>query len=265
MENEMKLGLDGQIAVVTGASRGIGAGIAEELAREGMSVVLAGRDEEALANVARSIQSKHGRDTEICSGDLRETLAIRAVVDAAIRRFGKINLVVNCAGATKRGDFFKLTDEDWTDSFAMKFFGYVRMSREAWPHLKKSGGSIVNIAGIGARTPSAEFAIGGSVNSALLNFSKALADLGSVENVRVNAINPGLIQTDRFVRRVDAYAKTHNVSPQEAQIEILKEAGIKRVGTVQEVATLVAYLASDHAAFIHGSAIDIDGGETKGI
>ena len=99
-----------------------------------------------------------------------------------------------------RGDFETLTDEDFQDGFSLKFFGAVRLARAAWPHLRRQSGSIVNIAGTGGRTPGARFTIGGSVNAAMLSFTKALADLGSQDGVQVNAINPGPVRTDRLQR-----------------------------------------------------------------
>lgn len=99
---------------------------------------------------------------------------------AAVTALDSVDVLVNCAGATKRGDFFQLSQEDWSNGFALKFFGAVQLSKVLWPALKRSGGSIVNIAGLGARMPSGDFTIGGSVNSALLNFTKTLSEIGSV-------------------------------------------------------------------------------------
>ena len=119
-------------------------------------------------------------------------------MNAALDAHGAIDIVVNNAGATKRGDFFELTDADWADGFALKFMGAVRLTRAAWPHLKARRGSVLNIIGAGGRTPSAEFTIGGSVNGACLSFTKAVADIGIQDGVQVNAINPGRVKTDRF-------------------------------------------------------------------
>ena len=122
--------------------------------------------------------------------DLREPEAPAAVVAAAVAHFGRLDLLVNNAGATKRGDFLTLSEPDWEDGFRLKFFGAVRGCRAAWPHLQTTHGAIVNIVGIGGRTGTAEFAIGGAVNAALLNLTKVLADRGVRDGVRVNAINP---------------------------------------------------------------------------
>jgi len=117
--------------------------------------------------------------------------AAAAAVKAATNAFGKLDILVNNAGATKRADFFTLTEEDWQDGFALKFHGYVRMTRAAWPHLKSVNGNIVNIVGIGSRAGSAEFTIGAQVNVAILNFTKAMADIGVKDGVRVTRSTPG--------------------------------------------------------------------------
>jgi 3-oxoacyl-[acyl-carrier protein] reductase len=165
----MNLQLSGKVAMVTGASRGIGRAIAQTLAAEGMKVALVARSKDQLEAVARSLQAVSLAQ----AADLREPDAPAAVVAATVARFGQIDLLVNNAGATKRGDFFELTDADWADGFALKFFGAMRCCRSAWPHLKASRGAIVNISGIGGRTGSADFTIGGSVNAAVLNLTKA--------------------------------------------------------------------------------------------
>ena len=150
------------------------------------------------------------------AGDLREPAAVKAAVDAAVAAFGKLDILVNNAGATKRADFFTLTEEDWQDGFALKFHGYVRATRAAWPHLRETRGCIINIVGIGSRAGSAEFTIGGSVNVALLNFTKAMADIGIKDGVRVNAINPGLIETERFSRNIERVSRDRGLDREQA-------------------------------------------------
>jgi len=156
--------LTNRVAIVTGASRGIGSAIATDLARRGAKVVLAARDAQKLGEVVTTIRES-GNECLAFRADLREVDAPQRLAEAAVARFGGIDIVVNNAGATRRGAFLTLTEEDWQDSFALKFFGAVRLVQAAWPHLKARSGSIVNIAGVGGRTPGAEFAIGGSVNA----------------------------------------------------------------------------------------------------
>jgi 3-oxoacyl-[acyl-carrier protein] reductase len=261
----MELQLTGKVALVTGASRGIGAAIAAELAREGMHVCLVARDEGKLHEVARSLTNVSSISTQVLAADLRDPSEPARVIDAAVARFGRLDLLVNNAGATKRADFFSLTEEDWQDGFALKFHGYVRMTRAAWPHLRNNQGSIVNIVGIGSRAGSAEFTIGGSVNVALLNFTKAMADIGIKDGVRVNAINPGLIETDRFARNVERVMHEHAMTREAALAFLLQSHGTKRVGRPDEIGHLTAYLASPVADFMQGTIIDIDGGANRAL
>ena len=191
----------GQSAIVTGSSRGIGAAIAIELARCGARLTLTGRDQAALADVAAAVEKASGTRPPVVPCDLREPPAARQVVEAAVEAHGRIDILVNNAGATKRGDFLALADDDFLDGFALKFHGAVRMTRAAWPQLVSAKGKLVNIVGIGSLTPAKDFTIGGPVNSALINFTKAMADRALGEGVRVNAVNPGHIVTDRLRRR----------------------------------------------------------------
>ncbi|MGE0766306.1 MAG: SDR family oxidoreductase [Hyphomicrobiaceae bacterium] len=254
-----------QSAVVTGSSRGIGAAIAVELARCGARLTLTGRDETAMASVAAEVEKASGARPAMVACDLREPDAAAQVVDAAVKAHGGLHILVNNAGATKRGDFLTLTNDDFLDGFALKFHGTVRMTRAAWPHLVSAKGRLVNIVGIGSLTPAMDFTIGGPVNSALINFTKAIADRGLKDGVRVNAVNPGHIVTDRLRGRVEALAKTKGITYAEAEEISRREHGILRFGTSEEIADLVSFLCSDRATYIHGSTIEIDGGATKGL
>jgi len=260
----MELGLSGKVALVTGGNRGIGAAIAAELAREGVHVCLVARDRARLQEVAAGLASNTVR-TAVHAADLREPNAAAQSVATAIAAFGRLDILVNNAGATKRADFFTLTDDDFLDGFALKFHGAVRMTRAAWPHLREAKGCIVNIAGVGAHQGSADFTIGGSVNVALLNFTKAMADIGIQQDVRVNAINPGLIETERYTRNVERMMREQSLTREQAIAARLATHRTRRVGRPEEVGALVAYIASDKADFIQGALIDIDGGSTRAL
>ena len=254
----MKLDLEDKVAIVTGASRGIGKAIAETLATEGMRLALVARSRERLETLAASTSG-----ALVLAVDLRDPETPARVIEAAVERFGRIDLLVNNAGATKRGDFLALTDDDWDDGFALKFYGAMRLSRAAWPHLVKTAGSIINISGAGGRTGSADFAIGGAVNAAVLNLTKSLADRGVRDGVRVNAVNPSSIATDRLQERVNRLATERAIGPQQAADEMAAALRIARFGEPEEVANVVAFLASDRAAYCHGAIIDVDGGLTR--
>jgi NAD(P)-dependent dehydrogenase (short-subunit alcohol dehydrogenase family) len=261
--SDLKL-LDGKIAIVTGASRGIGRAIALRLARDSATLVLAARTEDDLAKVASEIQAGGGGAT-IFPGDLRDPSVPSAVVKAALSAHGSIDIVVNNAGATKRGDFFELTDADWTDGFALKFMAAVRLTRAAWPHLKARRGSLLNIIGSGGRTPGPEFTIGGSVNGACLSFTKAFADIGIRDGVQVNAINPGRVRTDRLQQMLVADAVEYGGDVNAALQAIIRSSNIVRLGEPEDVANLAAYMVSPQSRYMQGSLVDLDGGQTKTI
>ena len=255
----MNLNLANKVAIVTGASRGIGRSIAEALSQESMRVVLAARSGDLLQEVAQTCNAQ----AITFAADLRDENAPQKLVALAMEKFGRIDLLVNNAGATKRGDFLQLTEEDWRDGFALKFYCAVRCSRAAWSHLVNTQGSIVNIVGVGGRTGSAEFAIGGAVNAALLNLTKVLADQGIKDGVRVNAINPGAISTDRLEIRIKKLAEEGGMAFEAASSQMAEQLGVKRFGKPAEIAAVVAFLASDQANYCQGTILDVDGGQTK--
>ena len=256
------LPLAGQTAIVTGASRGIGRAIALRLAQDGAAVVATARNADLLRTLATEITTAGGRVATVAM-DLREAAEPARLVVAALEAFGGIDVVVNNAGATKRGDFLALPDADWTDGFALKLFGAVRLTRAAWPHLKARRGSLLNISGVGGRTPGPEFTIGGSVNAAMLAFTKAMADVGVRDGVQVNAINPGYIRTDRLQIRLEKIAREQGIDLAAAARRIVAADTIVRIGEPEDVAQLVAFIVAPASRFLHGAIVDLDGGQTK--
>lgn len=256
----MNLGLKDKVAIVTGASKGIGRAIAIELAREGCDVVIAARDAKLLDGVVADIK-KLGRQALAHAADLSQDTAPAALADACVKQFGRIDIVVNNAGATKRGDFLQLTDADFRDGFALKFMGYVRLTRAAWPHLVKSQGAVVNIIGMGGRYVDPEFTIGGAVNAACMNFTKAMGRRGMKEGVRVNGLNPGAIETDRLTGRLRTTMQENNVDEAEARRIVVRQQGGAPIGQPGDVARAVCYLASPLTKHTQAVLLDVSGGE----
>jgi 3-oxoacyl-[acyl-carrier protein] reductase len=255
----MDLKLHDKVAIVTGASKGIGRAIAQTLAQEGVRLVVVARSRAPLEELASPL----GDACLVQAVDLTNPDAPAAIVAETMARYGRLDVLVNNAGSTKRGDFLTLSDADWTEGFGLKFYGAMRLSRAAWPHLQASSGTIVNIVGVGGRTGSAEFAIGGAVNAALLNLTKVLADRGVRDGVRVNAINPGGIATDRLQTRLRTFAAEQRIDLTQAEQQMARSLGVARFGQPEEIARIVAFVASPQAAFCQGSIVDADGGQTR--
>jgi len=195
--------------------------------------------------------------TTVHAADLREP---GAAIAAAIAAFGRFDPPVNNAGATGRAEFFNLIEEDRQDGFALKFHGYVRLTRAAWPHPRKTSGSTVNIVNTGSRSGSAEFTIGGSINVAVPHFTGAMAAIGIRQRVRVDAINPGPIGTGRFIRNAERTVRHRSITRERAIKHFVVSHGTKRGGRSDEIGTLTACLGKRR---IHtGCIIAIDGGAT---
>lgn len=255
----------GKVVVVTGGSRGIGRGIAAAFAREGAQTVLAATTQENLEATANAIGKTGAPMPAIVAGHLGSLQACQAVHGLVNDKFGRCDVLVNCAGATKAGSFIDQSDEDWTDGFATKFFGAVRLSRLFWPMLKDAQGHVVNIAGGAGRTPDSTFLIGGSVNAAMLNFTKGLSQLGKKDGVNVNAILPGMTETDRVVDLIQQRAKATGASIEDARKSMLEKSGTRRIGKPEDIAELAVFLCSPRASHIQGTNIAVDGGATSGL
>lgn len=249
----MERGLRGKAALVGGASRGIGRAIVQRLVAEGMQVL-------GVARTGCDVPGAIG-----LAADLRDPAAPAEAVAHAVRDFGRLDLLVNSAGATQRGDFLALDDAAWADGYAGKFFGAMRLARAAWPHLRASGGSVVQVAGAGGRLASADFTIGGSVNAALMNLTKALADRGVQDGIRVNCINPGSIRTGRLAGRIATVMRERGLDEAGAAEALARSAGVARFGMPEEIAAAVAFLASAEAGYIQGAILDVDGGWIRAV
>jgi 3-oxoacyl-[acyl-carrier protein] reductase len=262
----MELGLKGKTALVTGGSKGIGRAVAHALASEGSRVMICSRDGEALDRAAREIEAKTGAAVLTTAADLSELAAVKRVAGEAISRLGRLDILVNNAGAIKGGEFLSTPDEEWLRGWSLKLHGYIRMAREVLPHMQRqAGGRIINVVGAAARNPSPTYMMGGTANAALINFTKALADLGAGSNVLVTAVSPGPVQTERWdqLARQQAEAAGKDLASHVKEQNARMPLG--RIALPEEVADLVCFLASERAAFLTGITITVDGGATRGV
>ena len=260
----MDLQLRGKVALITGASRGIGRGIAEGLAAEGVRLVLTGRDEAMLAETKAMVE-KLGSTATTVAVDLRRPDAAGLLIEAIRKTHQKLDILVNNAGTTKRGDFFTLADEDWQEGFALKFFAHVRLARAAWPLLEASQGSLVIIGGTAGKQPTYNSIIGGPVNAAVNSFAQALAQLGNERGVQVNVISPGHVDTDRLQKRIDLLKQQTGLDEAAARERYRKTLGVSRLGLPKDVAGFVAFVASPHGRWLHGAVVDLHGGQINPI
>ena len=252
------------VAVVTGASQGIGRATAVRLARDFSAVVLAARNEEELKEVAAAVEAA-GAASLICATDLRDPHAADALIKSTLGRFGRIDALLNIAGAVPQIDLFEMTDAQWEDGLALKLHGARRLTVRAWDALKASKGSVVLISGSAALDPKPGFAAVAAVNAAIIALAKAFAEQGIKDGVQVNSVVPGAVMTGRRESFFKKWAPAHNLAVEEAVKKFPEEVGIARFGKPEEIADLMAYLVSPAAKWMTGASIRMDGGEVKGI
>lgn len=256
--------MSSRVAIVTGASQGIGASTAVRLARDFASVVVVARNRENLERVAVDVR-KAGAEPLVIDLDLADPPAAQQVVDRTLAAFGRIDALLNIAGAVPQIDVFDMTDEQWERGFALKLHGARRLTMAAWPSLKAARGSVVLMSGNSALFPKAPYAAVGTINAAIVALAKAFSDRGIADDVQVNSVLPGPVMTGRRRSYLEHWAPLHGVSVEEATEKFPAEAGIARYGTPEEIAGLMAFVVSPAAHWMTGSTLRMDGGEVKSI
>ena len=252
------------VAVVTGASQGIGRATALRLARDFSAVVLVARDKENLETAASDITSM-GAETLVIAIDLRQPQSAQTIIKGTLERFGRIDALLNIAGAVPQIDLFQMTDAQWDDGMALKLHGARRLTIAAWDALKSSNGSVVLISGSAALDPKPGFAAVAATNAAIIALAKAFAEQGIKDGVQVNSVVPGAVMTGRRRSFLEKWAPAHNLTVEEAMKKFPEEAGIARYGKPEEIADLLAFLVSPAAKWMTGASVRMDGGEVKGI
>ena len=252
------------VAIVTGASQGIGQATALRLPRDFSAVVMTARQESELQKTAAAVKSA-GCEPLVYALDLREASSAEILVKGTLDRFGRIDALLNIAGAVPQIDLFEMTDAQWEDGLALKLHGARRLTIRAWDALKASKGSVVLISGSAALDPKPGFAAVATVNAAIIALAKAFAEQGIKDGVQVNSVVPGAVMTGRRQSFFAKWAPAHNMSVEEAIKKFPEEAGISRFGKPEEIADLMAYLVSPSAKWMTGSCVRMDGGEVKGI
>lgn len=256
--------MSNSVAIVTGASQGIGQATAIRLARDFQALVLVARSRSKLEETAEAVRAA-GAKTLVIEADLARPEAANAVVDQALAAFGRIDALLNIAGAVPQIDLFEMSDEQWDDGLALKLHGARRLTVAAWPALKAAKGAVVLMSGNSALFPKAPYAAVGTINAAIVALAKAFSDRGIADGVQVNSVLPGPVMTGRRRSYLEHWAPLHKMSVEEATANFPKEAGITRYGEPEEIAELMAFLVSSAARWMTGSTLRMDGGEVKSI
>ncbi|NQV82158.1 MAG: SDR family oxidoreductase [Alphaproteobacteria bacterium] len=262
----MDLGLKNKVAIVTGASKGIGAACAEILAAEGAKVVLVARTPRYLDALAKRLSKRYRTEVGFIAADMSARGSADNVAKQVVRTFGRIDILINSAGGAQGGLFWEVSDDTWEAALQLKFLGAVRMVRAVLPTMRRQKyGRIVNVAGNTGRQPHARLLPGSTTNAALLSFTKGLSEEIMKYGIFINALQPGPTQTEHWGKLMTSLSRGTGFTPKAFEKEFMKEIPMRRVAAAIEMARPVIFMASDLASYMTGRSIIVDGGWTKDL
>jgi 3-oxoacyl-[acyl-carrier protein] reductase len=262
----MDLELQDKVAVVGGASKGLGRACAEVLAQEGAKVVICSRTQADLEKAAQEMRDATGAEVLVFAGDLDKYDTIRELIATAVSRFGRLDILVNNSGGPPLARASDATEEQWAVAVQRSLLFFARMSREAIPHLKRQGGGrIINILASTVYQPIPNLALSGATRMGVVAFAKSLADEVGRDGILVNNVCPGSILSERMLSNVTARAKELGISVEAGLAQRAAETAVGRIGEPLELANLVAFLASGKSSYITGTTILVDGGLVRSV
>jgi 3-oxoacyl-[acyl-carrier protein] reductase len=262
----LDLGLEGKVALVTAASKGLGRAIATELAREGASVMISSRDVEALSKTAGEIREETGAEVAYLAADLTSAGDIEALVSHATSRFGGVDVLVNNTGGPPPGTFEELDDEAWQGAFEQVLMSLIRCVRAVLPVMReRGGGRIVNVASSSVKQPIEALTLSNTFRTGLAGLAKNLSIELAPDGILVNTLGPGRIATARSQGMDASQAESRDVSVEEVRAEFEARIPLGRYGTPEEFARVAAFLASPANSYVTGQAILVDGGMIRAL
>ncbi len=262
----MDLGLKDKVAIVSGASDGIGLVTARSLAREGARVVICARREAKLFEARDAIAKETGAEVLAIQCDVRRLDDVQRLVAQTVQKIGAIHILVNNAGSVPSIKFTDVSDAQWYEYLERKLMGYLRMAREVVPHMQRAGwGRIVNVAGTAGWEPSNTAMAVGLNNAAVMNWTKSMSLQYASDGILINTVAPGSIDTPRQVGNRQRESEVTGKSVEELRKARVKDIPLGRLGRPEEVANLITFLASDCSSYMTGTCVTIDGGVVRGI
>lgn len=261
----MDLGIKGKVAIVMAGSQGLGKATARALAREGAKVALCARGTNVLDETAREIRRDFGVEVFAETVDVTNSQAIREFADAISAALGPAGILVNNAGGPPPGKFDSLSNEDWDRAYRLTMMSAVEATRAFLPAMRaQRWGRVVNISSYSIKQPIPQLMLSNTMRMGVLGWAKSIVEDLAPEGVTVNTVCPGWVSTDRVGSLVVGQARARNIAEGVVAGEIIDQIPMKRMGTPEEIADLVAFLASERAGYITGVAIQADGGIVKG-
>lgn len=256
----------GKAVIVTAASRGIGRGIAEVLAREGARLVIASRDGSNISKTAQEIRAKYGAEVVPVAADLTNRSDVRKIVEAAVSNFGGVDVLVYNTGPPKPGSFLELSEDDWDYAVRLLLLSAVWITKDSLPYMiKNRWGRLIYITSMTLKRPLPNLTLSNVVRLSLAGLVKTLAVQLAPYNILVNAVLQGYVETERVRSLAEDQARREGRSAEEVLRAMAREIPLGRMAKPEEIGELVAFLASDKASYITGSLIGIDGGFTQCI
>ncbi len=262
----MDLGLKSRVALVAGASRGLGRAVAEELAAEGVSLVLCARNANALAETRDAIMRNTGAPVLAVPADLAVVNDVARVVDSGLENFGRIDILVTNAGGPPAGKFEHVTREQWEQAVHLTLYSAIELARHVLPGMKeRRWGRILNITSIAVKQPVENLILSNSLRAGVTGFARTLANEVAAAGITVNNILPGYTRTERVEELAGMMAEKQGISRTEFKARWEQEIPMKRLGEPREFAALAAFLVSERASYITGTSIQVDGGWIRSL